>query len=104
MSSGTTQSEPLAAATEELQGIGTTLRVQNAAAVAPMTGVVPPAADPVSALTAAQFVAQAQMFQQISAQAAVMRETLVNTLGLISGSSAATKAAGTIAAGEGVTE
>lgn len=70
MSFVTTQPEALAAAAANLQGIGTTMNAQNAAAAAPTTGVVPAAADEVSALTAAQFAAHAQMYQTVSAQAA----------------------------------
>ena len=55
MSFMTTQPEALAAAAGTLQGIGSTLSAQNAAAAAPTTGVVPAAADEVSALTAARF-------------------------------------------------
>ena len=57
------------------------LSAQNAAAAAPTTGVVPAAADEVSALTAAQFAAHAQMYQAVSAQAAAIHEQFVNTLG-----------------------
>jgi hypothetical protein len=53
MSFVTTQPEALAAAAGSLQSIGSTLSAQNAAAAAPTTGVVPAAADEVSALTAA---------------------------------------------------
>jgi hypothetical protein len=38
-----------------LQGIGSSMSAQNAAAAAPTTEVVPAAADEVSAVTAAQF-------------------------------------------------
>ena len=51
--------DSLAAAAGTLQGIGSALSAQNAAAAAPTTGVVPAAADEVSALTAAQFAAHA---------------------------------------------
>ena len=50
MSFVTTQPEALAAAAGSLQGIGSALSAQNAAAAAPTTGVVPAAADEVSAL------------------------------------------------------
>ena len=50
--------EALAAAAGNLQTIGSALSAQNAAAAAPTTGVVPAAADEVSALTAAQFAYQ----------------------------------------------
>ena len=95
----TTQPEALAAAAGTLQGIGATMSSQNAAAAAPTTGVVPAAADEVSALTAAQFAAHAQMYQAVSAQAAALHEMFVNTMGICAGSYAATEAANAIAAG-----
>ncbi|MBO0864442.1 MAG: PE family protein, partial [Mycobacterium sp.] len=52
MSFVTTQPEALSSAAGSLQGIGSSLSAQNAAAEAPTTGVVPAAADEVSALTA----------------------------------------------------
>ena len=70
MSFVTTQPEALSAAATSLQGIGSGLNAQNAAAAAPTTGVVPAAADEVSALTAAQFAAHAQLYQAVSQQAA----------------------------------
>lgn len=99
MSFVTTQPEALAAAAANLQGIGTTMNAQNAAAAARTTGVVPAAADEVSALTAAQFAAHAQMYQTVSAQAAAIHEMFVNTLVASSGSYAATEAANAAAAG-----
>lgn len=54
--------EMLAAAADTLQSIGATTVASNAAAAAPTTGVVPPAADEVSALTAAHFAAHAAMY------------------------------------------
>jgi hypothetical protein len=82
-----------------LSGIGSTLSATNAAAAAPTTGVVPAAADEVSALTAAQFAAHAQMYQAISAQATAVHELFVNTLSMSSGSYAITEAANAAAAG-----
>ena len=70
----------------------------NAAVAAPTTGVIPAAADEVSALTAAQFAAHAQMYQAVSAQAAAIHELFVNTLGTSAGSYAATEAANAAAA------
>ena len=93
MSFMTAQPEALAAAAGTLQGIGSTLSAQNAAAEAATAGVVPAAADEVSALTAAQFAAHAQMYQAVSAQAAAIHEQFVSTLGVSSGSYAATEAA-----------
>jgi len=99
MSFVTTQPEALAAAAGTLSGIGSALSAQNAAAAAPTTGVVPPAADQVSALTAAQFCAHAQMYQAVSEQAAAIHEMFVNTLGISSGSYAAAEAANAVLAG-----
>jgi hypothetical protein len=98
MSFVSTQPEALAAAAGSLHGIGSAMSAQNAAAAAPTTGVVLVAADEVSALTA-QFAAHAQMYQAVSAQAAAIHQTFVNTLGTSAGSYAATEAANTIAAG-----
>jgi hypothetical protein len=72
---------------------------QNAAAAAPTTGVVPAAADEVSALTATQFAMHAQMYQAVSAQAAAIHDMFVSTLGTSAGSYAATEAANAVAAG-----
>jgi uncharacterized protein (DUF362 family) len=55
MSFVSTQPEVLTAAAGTLQVIGSSMSAQNAAAAAPTTGVVPAAADEVSALTAVQF-------------------------------------------------
>jgi PE family len=99
MSFVTTQPEALSAAAGNLQGIGSSVSAQNAAAAAPTTGVVPAAADEVSALTAAQFAAHAQMYQAVSAQAAAIHEQFVNTLGISAVSYAATEASNAIAAG-----
>ncbi|MGH3849334.1 MAG: PE family protein, partial [Pseudonocardiaceae bacterium] len=52
MSFVTTHPEALALAAGQLQGIGTAMAAQNAAAAAPTTGVVPAAADAVSAMQA----------------------------------------------------
>jgi hypothetical protein len=99
MSFVTTQPEALTSAAGTLQGIGSSINAQTAAAAAPTTGVAPAAADEVSALTAAQFAAHAQMYQSVSAQAAAIREMFVTTLGTSAGSYAATEAANASAAG-----
>ena len=98
MSFVTTQPEALTAAATNLAGIGTTMSAQNAAAAAPTTGVVPAAADEVSALTAAQFAVHAQMYQAISAQAEAIHQLFVSTLGTSATSYAVTEAANAIAA------
>jgi PE family len=94
----TAQPEALAAAASSLQGIGSTLAAENAATAAPMTGVVPAAADEVSLVTAATFATHAQTFQELSAQAAAMHEMFVATLQTSAGSYAATEAANAVAA------
>ena len=89
----------LTAAAENLQGIDSSLVAQNVATAAPTTGVLPAAADEVSALTAAQFATHAEMYQAIIAQAAAIHEMFVNTLDTSAGSYAATEAANAAAAG-----
>jgi hypothetical protein len=98
MSFVTAQPEALAAAAGNLAGIGSAMSAGNAAAAAPTTGVIPAAADEVSALTAAQFAAHAQMYQAMAAQAAAIHEQFVATLGASSGTYAATEAANAAAA------
>lgn len=99
MSYVTTHPEALASAAGTLQGLGSTLSAENAAAAGPTTGLVPAAADQVSALTAAQFAAHAQLYQAVSAQAEQIHQLFVNTLDISSGSYAATEAANAIATG-----
>ena len=99
MSFVSAQPDELTAAADNLQGIGSAMTAQNAAAAAPTTGVVPAAADEVSALTAAQFATHAEMYQVLSAQAAAIHEMFVSTLGAGAGSYAATEAANAVAAG-----
>lgn len=99
MSFVTTQPEALTSAAGNLAGLGSALSAQNAAAAAPTTGVVPAAADEVSALTAAQFAAHAQMYQAVSAQAQAIHEMFVSTLNTSATTYAATEAANAAAAG-----
>jgi hypothetical protein len=98
MSFVSTQPAELSAAAKNLRGIGSAMTAQNAAAAAPTTGLLPAAADEVSALTAAQFATHAQMYQAIGAQAAAIHEMFVNTLGASARSYAVTEAANAIAA------
>jgi PE family len=98
MSFVTARPEQMATAARELAGIGSQMTAQNAAAAAPTMGVVPAAADEVSALTAAQFAAHAQTYQAMSAAAAAVHEMFVDTLGTSAGSYAATEAANTVTA------
>jgi hypothetical protein len=95
----TTQPEMLTAAAGQLQEIGVAMAAQNAAAATPTVGVVPAAADEVSALTATQFSAHATTYQSVTAQAAAIHEMFVRLLGASAGSYATTEAANAIAAG-----
>ncbi|AGZ53418.1 PE family protein [Mycobacterium kansasii] len=99
MSFVTTRPAALTAAASALHIVGSSMATQNAAAAAPTTGLVPTAADQASALQAAQFAAYGTWYQQVSAQAMVIHQMLVNTLGSSAGSYAKTEAANRTAAG-----
>ncbi len=99
MSFVTAQPELLSAAAANLGGIGSALEAQNAAAAAPTTGVLPAAADEVSLLTAAQFAAHAELYQQVSAQATAIHQMFVATLNSSATSYSVTEAANAAAAG-----
>jgi hypothetical protein len=99
MSFVTTQPETMTAAANALHGIGSAMVAQNAAAAPSTTVVAPAAADDVSALTATQFAAHAQLYQLVSAQAAAMHDLFVSTLGTSAQSYLATEAANAVVAG-----
>jgi len=83
----------LASAAGELQNIGSAVAAGNSAAAGPTTGVVPAAADEVSALTAAHFAAHGALYQELSAQATAIHELFVSALGTSASSYAVTEAA-----------
>jgi hypothetical protein len=87
----TTVPEMLLVAAGNLGSVGSAVAVGNVAAAGPTTGVVPAAADEVSALTAAQFAAHAAMYQAVAVQAAATHDLFVTTLGASAGSYAATE-------------
>ena len=87
------QPQMLAAAASDLQAIGSDLSARNAAAAAPTMGVAPAGADEVSALTATQFAAYAQIYQAVSAQAAAVNDMFVATLAASAGAYADSEAA-----------
>lgn len=99
MSFVTAQPELLTEAAGDLDGFSSALAAASAGAAAPTAGVVPAAADEVSALTAVQFAAHAQLYQVVSAQAKAVHDLLVATLGTSAGSYAATEAATAVALG-----
>jgi hypothetical protein len=98
MSFVTAQPEALMAAAEHLAAIGSAMAAHNSAVAEPTTGVVPAAADEVSALTAAAFAAHGALFQEVSAQAAAIHQLFVTTLQTSAGSYATTEAANAVAA------
>jgi hypothetical protein len=99
MSFVTAQAPALMAAATRLQGLGSSMAAQNAAAATPTTSVAPAAADEVSALQAMQFSAYGTWYQQVSAQAAAIHQMLVNTLGSSAGSYGETESANQAATG-----
>ncbi len=84
--------EVLAGAASQFGAIGASMNAQDAAAAEPTTSVVPAAADPVSALIAAQFAMHARMFQSVSAQATAVHEMLAKTMAANANSYAMTEA------------
>ena len=99
MSFVTTQAEALTAAAGQLAGIGSAMSASNSAVAQPTVGLVPAAADEVSALTAAAFAAHGVLYQEIGAQADAIHQFFLATLRASAGSYAATEAANAAAAG-----
>jgi hypothetical protein len=71
----------LSAASGRLQVIGSAVSAANVTAAFPITGVIPAAADEVSAVTAAAFSGYGQLYQAISAEAGAIHEEFVHALG-----------------------
>jgi hypothetical protein len=99
MSYVTTQPEALEYAAGKLEGIGTSLATQNAAAAASTAGVAPAAADEVSALQATQFSAYGNLYQQVSAEATAINQAFVQMLGTSADSYGATEDGNSAATG-----
>ncbi len=97
MSFVTTQPEALAYAAGKLRTLGSAMAAESAAAAPPTTGMVPAAADEVSALQATIFAAYGTLYQSVSAQAGAIHELFVNTLGVSAGSYTATESANSVA-------
>lgn len=99
MSFLTAHTEELAAAAGKLQTIGAQQSTQNAAVAVPTTsGMIPAAADEVSALQASLFAAYGALYQQVSAEATAMYDAFVNTLGLSAQTYSTTESANSAAA------
>lgn len=93
------QPEVLSAAVTELQGMGVSMGMASASAAGPTIGVLPPAADAVSALAAAHFVAHAHLYQAISTEASAIHEQFTAMLGRSAAAYAEAEAANAAAAG-----
>ncbi|SOJ52783.1 PE family protein PE3 [Mycobacterium simulans] len=75
-----TAPEMLVSAAANVDGIASTIHAANAAAAAPISGVIPAAEDEVSAATAALFNAYAQDYQAVIKQAAAFQDEFTRTL------------------------
>lgn len=87
----------MAAATDEMQSIGSALAMTNTAAAGPTMGVLAPAGDSVSLRAAALLDAHAQQYQAFSAQAEVFQNQFVQTLNAAQEFYAETEASNTAA-------
>jgi len=83
--------EAMDAAAAGLGGIGASVAAGNAAGAAPTMGVIPPAPEPASVLLAMAFAAHGGVFQVTQALGTVVHELFVTTLGVSSGSYAASE-------------
>ena len=72
--------EMLTAAASDLANIGSTIGAANAAAATPTTGLIPAAADEVSAALAAMFGTHGRAYQAVSAQEAPFHNEFVQAL------------------------
>jgi hypothetical protein len=72
--------DAVTAASENLAGIGSSLRAAHAAAAAQTTAIAAPAADEVSAAIASFFGTSGREFQALGAQAAAFHDNFVSTL------------------------
>src|SRR3954447_11491580 len=88
----------MVAAAGGLQGIGSSVTAGNAAAAAPITGVLPPAVDPTSALMAASFATHGGIYQAASAVGTAFHELMVAMLATNSATYATTEAINAAAA------
>lgn len=74
----------LASAAAQLGAIGSAMAAQNAGAAAPTTAIAPAASDQVSIIQSGIFTAYGALYQQFAAEAQVIQEQFVQTLGLSS--------------------
>jgi hypothetical protein len=90
--------QELASAAARLQAIGSALEAQVAGAASPTSIVAPAASDSVSLLQSGIFSSYGTLFQQLAAEANTVQQQFASTLGLSSGTYAATEAANAAAA------
>lgn len=90
--------EILGAAVHDMRTVGSAVSACNAPAPQPTSGLIPAAAQEVSALTAAQRVAHAQTYDALSTQAAASHQEFVTAFAASAVSDAATEAANAVAA------
>jgi hypothetical protein len=88
--------EELIAAATQLEGIGTSLQAQTAAAAAPTTSIASAASDTVSLLQSAVYSAYGTLYQQVAAEAHAIQAEFTSTLGLSSGTYSSTEAANAV--------
>ena len=93
MSSVTAAPELISTAATDLAKIGSNLSAAHAAAAAPTTGVIPAAADEVSAGIANVFSAHAQDYQALAGRAAAFHQQFMQNLTASAGSYASAEAA-----------
>lgn len=98
MSFVTIQPVVLAAATGDLPTIGTAVSARNTAVCAPTTGVLPPAANDVSVLTAARFTAP-KHYRVVSKPAALVHGMFVALPAATADAYATTEAVNVVATG-----
>jgi hypothetical protein len=94
----TTHPDVLSSAASDLAVIGSAMAAANEGAAGLTGGVVPAAADEVSALTAAHFAAHAGSYRAVSAAAEAIHSLLVSTLQTNAASYAVAEAANALAA------
>src|ERR1700758_2484211 len=93
MSQVSTTPAYMAAAASDLANIGSTISSANSAALGPTSNVLAPGADEVSASIAALFGTHSQIYQQLSAQAALFHQQFVELMNGGAAQYAATEAA-----------
>jgi hypothetical protein len=97
-----TQPDSLVAATAEMQGIGAVIKDATAAAADPTTKLMTMAADEVSAAVTSLFSEHAQLYQELSNQAAVFHDEFVRSLSAAANAYASAEGANTALARQAV--